>query len=215
MLIAVMGNMLTNCSRCEGFIPARTTRCPNCDAKPPSRALRKAGQAAACGSAMMTLMACYGVPCDPDRDDCSYQDSQHEFGESYDLSCHDKATAIFANQTTKHEIPDTESASHSYCNDNSLPYPEAVVHLNPGSMAGLDVSIDVTIVSLNDTPLSFYVRTDCAQATPDDGSLLCRNLTTPVISSFNVIAYQGVDIIVDGPPGAFTIRTKIEKMSAP
>jgi len=59
--------MLLNCTDCEGFIPLAARECPHCGGSISSRRrrLRKVAGAAAGAATMMTLMACYGLPCGP------------------------------------------------------------------------------------------------------------------------------------------------------
>lgn len=56
---------MLNCTRCEGFIPAKASRCPHCDmaiaTKPGSIwTARTLLNVAGGGAVAMTLMACYG-----------------------------------------------------------------------------------------------------------------------------------------------------------
>jgi hypothetical protein len=59
---------MLNCSRCEGFIPAKTLRCPHCDQTlhcdqtihTGRSTLRKLLNVAGGGAVAVTLMACYG-----------------------------------------------------------------------------------------------------------------------------------------------------------
>ena len=53
---------MLNCSRCEGFIPAKSLSCPHCDTRiqPTRSTLRKLLNVAGGGAVAMTLMACYG-----------------------------------------------------------------------------------------------------------------------------------------------------------
>lgn len=53
---------LNRCARCEGFVPASTSRCPHCEAALPRWLVRAA--AVLGGAAIsMTLTACYGGGC--------------------------------------------------------------------------------------------------------------------------------------------------------
>ncbi len=52
---------MLNCVRCEGFIPAKASSCPHCDAPTGRRSkLRTLLNVAGGGAVAMTLMACYG-----------------------------------------------------------------------------------------------------------------------------------------------------------
>ena len=57
---------MLRCTRCEGFIPAALTACPNCTRfVPRGRAASGFLAVIGAGAAAITLMACYGMPpCD-------------------------------------------------------------------------------------------------------------------------------------------------------
>ncbi len=66
--------MMHACPACPGLVPARASRCPNCDTPiaPPSRlgaGVRALSALLGGGAIAMTLMACYGLPpCDASED---------------------------------------------------------------------------------------------------------------------------------------------------
>lgn len=53
------------CTRCEGLIPAKSSRCPHCEWKPTKawRTLALAAAALGLGASCGTPSAAYGVPC--------------------------------------------------------------------------------------------------------------------------------------------------------
>ncbi len=51
---------LGTCDRCDGLIPRERATCPHCD-RPVRRGARWIARAACAGTALMTLMACYGM----------------------------------------------------------------------------------------------------------------------------------------------------------
>jgi hypothetical protein len=69
---------MTRCSRCQGFVPPRSLRCPNCAASRSARGLLSrvglAGGVLGGGAVAFTLMACYGMPpCDDaNANGCGY-----------------------------------------------------------------------------------------------------------------------------------------------
>ncbi|MBS1149893.1 MAG: hypothetical protein H6Q89_1591 [Myxococcaceae bacterium] len=62
---------MLRCTRCEGFIPAAVTACPNCSKfVPRGRAGSGFLAVLGAGAAAITLMACYGMPpCDTQATD--------------------------------------------------------------------------------------------------------------------------------------------------
>jgi hypothetical protein len=59
------------CSACDGLIPPRSLRCPNCQVTSPkvSRAVSLLSTLLGSSALAVTLMACYGLPpCDSDDD---------------------------------------------------------------------------------------------------------------------------------------------------
>lgn len=67
---------MLRCTRCEGFIPAAVTACPNCTKFVPRGSAGRGFLAVlGAGAAAITLMACYGMPpCDPAKTICPDQD---------------------------------------------------------------------------------------------------------------------------------------------
>ncbi len=55
---------LATCDRCDGLIPRGRVACPHCD-RPVRRGARWVVRAACAGTALMTLMACYGMMARP------------------------------------------------------------------------------------------------------------------------------------------------------
>lgn len=53
---------MDQCHGCAGFVPKGLDRCPNCDRACRPALASRLGHAALAGTAMMTLMACYGGP---------------------------------------------------------------------------------------------------------------------------------------------------------
>ncbi len=83
------------CPSCDGFVPRGLPRCPHCDAGieaevRPLRLRDKLAFGLMAGSAAMTLMACYGVPCGPD--DCFEGDGETD---DYEEAC-DPSTPLEA-----------------------------------------------------------------------------------------------------------------------
>ena len=63
---------MLRCTRCEGFVPAELSFCPNCS-KSGRKGASKSGFLAVlgAGAAAITLMACYGAPpCDVPGGSC-------------------------------------------------------------------------------------------------------------------------------------------------
>jgi len=57
---------MNQCSRCEGFIPEGKSSCPNCSTRLVPRWKTWLGvplALAGAGATMVTLSACYGIPC--------------------------------------------------------------------------------------------------------------------------------------------------------
>lgn len=108
---------LSRCSSCGGFVPPRASSCPHCDtlvgpgAGRVGRWLKAAGGA----SVAMTLMACYGVPYDPDDP----TDTDPTSGTEGTAGATEQATAGSETAATDATEPSTGAAESTAGSDGS------------------------------------------------------------------------------------------------
>lgn len=101
---------MNSCSRCEGFIPEGQSSCPNCRTRLVPRWKSWLGvplALAGAGATMVTLSACYGIPCAGTK----LPDGSIKDGEGSERVCLD-CTATMIDGGTFANDPDHASECH-------------------------------------------------------------------------------------------------------
>jgi cysteine-rich repeat protein len=116
---------MINCPQCEGFLPAQSSSCPNCDhaLDRTARWALLAAKAAAGAATALTLMACYGGGYEPPYDngqDCLYDYDRDYDGVCAEDDCDDNDPTVGANCDCVDNDQDGTCAEND-CDDD-LPY---------------------------------------------------------------------------------------------